>query len=120
MGRIPPIRLPEQHHVDVEIVETARVIQELADRDALDKRRGLPVKVEQALRHELKDERRNEDVPHAPNAESMLDGQQLAGRQVREAGRCLNSTLRPDRDHRRPRNTGRDSRLKLILNRWHR
>ena len=46
MGRIPPIRLEERHHVDGEIVEAARVIQELADRDALDKRRRLPVKVE--------------------------------------------------------------------------
>ena len=47
----------------------------------------------------------------------MLNGQQLAGRQVREAGRCLRSTLRPEGHHRHPRNTGRDNRLKLILNR---
>ena len=46
MGWIPPIRLTERHHVDVEIVEAARMIQELADRDALDKRRGLPVEIE--------------------------------------------------------------------------
>ena len=95
------------------------MIQELADRDALDKRRGLPVKVEQALRHELKDERRNEDLRHTANAEPMLDGQQLAGRQVREAGRCLDSGLTPVGHCDRPRNTGRDNRLELILNRRH-
>ena len=46
MGWIPPIRLEERHHVDIEIVEAARVIQELADRHIFDKRGRLPVKVE--------------------------------------------------------------------------
>jgi hypothetical protein len=49
----------------------------------------------------------------------MLDGQQLASRQVREAGRCLDSPLTSVGHCDRPRNTGRDNRLKLILNRWH-
>ena len=49
----------------------------------------------------------------------MLNGQRLTGRQVREAGRCFNSTLRPEGHHRHPRNTGCDDRLELILNRWH-
>ena len=95
------------------------MVQELADRDALNERRGVPIKVEQTLRHELEDERGHEDLRHASDAEAMLDGKRLARRDVGEAGRCLNSTLRPERHHRHPRNTGCDNRLKLILNRSH-
>ena len=53
VARVPTIRLEERHDVTDEIVESARVVQELADRDALNDGRGLPIKVEQTLRHEL-------------------------------------------------------------------
>ena len=77
------------------------------------------LRLEQTLRHELENERGHEDLRHASNAEAMLDGERLARRDIREAGRCLNSTVRPDGYHRRPRNTGRDDRLELIVNRCH-
>ena len=94
------------------------MIQELADRDALDKRRRLPVKVEQTLRDQLNDERRHEDLRHASDAETMLNGQRLARRRPRNRP-PPHSTLRPEDHHRHPRNPGRDNRLKLIRNRWH-
>ena len=102
-----------------EIVQAARVVQELADRDALGERRGVPVEVEQPLRDELKDERRHEDLRHAPDAEAVIDRERLARPQVREAGRCFNSPVRPASGDDRARNTGRDNRLQLIRDRLH-
>ena len=69
------------------------MVQELADRDALGERRGVAVEVEQPVRDELEDERGHEDLRHAPDAEAVIDGERLAGRDVREAGRRLDSTL---------------------------
>jgi hypothetical protein len=95
------------------------VVQELADRDALYERRRVSVQVEHPFGHELEDERGHEDLRHASDAEAMLDGKRLSRRDVSDAGRCLNSTLRPEGHHRRPGNTGCDDGLELILNRCH-
>ena len=119
VGRVPAVGLEERHEIIDEIREAARVVQELADRDALGERRGVSVQVEHPFGHELRTSAADEDLRHASDAEAMLDGERLARRDVSDAGRCLNSTLRPEGHHRRPRNTGCDDRLELILNRCH-
>ena len=54
------------------------MVQELADRDPFSEGRGITVEVEQALRNELKDERGDEDFRHAPDAEAVIDREDLA------------------------------------------
>ena len=101
------------------LLESARVVQELADRDALNERRGVLVQFEHPFGHELEDERRHEHLRHASDAEAMLDGKRLARCDVSEACGCRKSALRPEGHHNRPRNTGCDDRVELILNRCH-
>jgi hypothetical protein len=75
---VPAVRLEERHDVVDEIREAARVVEKLADRDALRERGGVGVQVEQPLRDEPKDERGHEQLGHAPDAETVIDCQGLA------------------------------------------
>lgn len=112
---IPSIRLP----VEVEVVEAARVVQKLAHRDARDEGRRFLVEVEPALRDQLEDECGDEDLRDAADPKSVLDGEHLAGGDVREPDRSLDPLLRPDGHYDRARNAGRHDRLELILDRSH-
>jgi hypothetical protein len=96
-----------------------RVVQELADRDALSEGRGIAVEVEQALRNELKDERSNEDLRHASDAEAVIDCERLAPSEVCEPSRCLDACVRTEGYGDCARDTGRDDGLKLILDGLH-
>jgi hypothetical protein len=73
VGEILAVRLEELHDVTDEIRQAARVVQELAHGDALGERRGVAVEVEQPLVHEPEDERGDEDLRHAPDAEAVID-----------------------------------------------
>ena len=78
MAGVPAVGLEELHDVADPVLETACVVQELADRDPFSEGRGITVEVEQALRNELKDERGDEDLRHAPDAEAVIDRDDLA------------------------------------------
>ncbi len=78
MGWVPAVGLEERHNVADEIVEATRVVQKLPNGDPLGKGRGVAVEVEQPLRDELKDERGDEDLRHAPDAEPVIDREGLA------------------------------------------
>ena len=78
MAGVPAVGLEELHDVADPVLETACVVQELADRDPFCEGRGITVEVEQALRNELKDERGDEDLRHAPDAEAVIDRDYLA------------------------------------------
>jgi hypothetical protein len=75
---VPAVGLEERHDIVDEIREAARVVQELADGDALGEWRGVAVQVEQPLCDELKDDRRHEDFRHAPDTEAVIDRNCLA------------------------------------------
>ena len=75
---VQAVGLEELHDVADPVLEAARVVQELADGDALSEGRGIAVEVEQALRNKLKDKRGGKDFRHAPNAEAVIDPENLA------------------------------------------
>ena len=68
MRRVPAVRLEQGDGIGIDIVEAARVVQELADGDAGNERRTVPVEVEQALVDEPEDERRHEELRDAADS----------------------------------------------------
>lgn len=73
MGKVPAVRLEERPNIVDEIRQSACVVQELPDGDALSERRGVAIEVEQPLPNQLKDERCHENLRHAPDPEAMID-----------------------------------------------
>src|SRR5947207_13834515 len=108
MIRVAAIWLEERDGISDEVVEPARVVQELADRDAPGERGGVSVQVEQAFLGEPKDERRDEDLRHAPDAEAVRRCQRLAGGYVRDAGSGLDPVTAPVCHDDRAGNSGFD------------
>lgn len=119
MRGVAAVRLEERDRIGVCIVEAARVVQKLADRDAGSEGRSVSVEVEQALVDELEDKRSHEDLRDASDAETVARCQRLARANVGEPRRCLDSLGRFDRNDDGARNAGRDDSLELILNGFH-
>jgi hypothetical protein len=114
VAEVPAIRLEEFHDIPDEIRQAARVVQKLAHGDALSERCGVVVELEQPLVHELEDERGDEDLRHAPDAEAMIDREWLARADVREPGGCLDPPRRADGHGHCARNSGCDDGVELI------
>ena len=117
--RVPAIWLEELHEIAGEIVEAARVVQELADGDAGDEGRSIAVELEQPFVDEPEDKWGHEDLRDASDAETVARCEGLPGLYVGDPRRCLDSLVRPHRDDHRARNTGGDDSLELILNGFH-
>jgi hypothetical protein len=115
MAQVGAIRLEECDGVSYEVVEPARVVEELADRDALGERRSVSIQVEQAFLDEPEDERRDEDLRHAPDPESVAGGQRLAGSDVCDACGSLDPAAGAVGHDDRAGNTGFDSRFEEML-----
>ena len=95
------------------------MVQELADGDAFGEGCSVPVEVDQPLVDELKHERRDEDLGHAPDAESVIGRERLARSQVGEAGRCLDPPVGPNSYRDGALDTGREHGLQLVIHRFH-
>jgi hypothetical protein len=117
MRRVAQVRLEERDRISHEIRQPARVIQQLANGDALHEGRAVVVEVEQSLGDELQDECRHEDLRHAPDAEAVLGRERLARSHVRQARRGFDPADRALSECDHPRNAGGEDAVELILQR---
>ena len=119
MGKISAVRLEERYGITYEILQAARVVQELANGDALRERRGVTVEAEQPFLDELKDERCHEDLRHAPDPEAVIDRKGLARATSASPAAASTRPAGADGYRHRARNTGRDDGIELIRDRFH-
>lgn len=119
MGRVAAIRLEERDRVSHEVVQAARVVQELTDGDALGERRRVAAELEQALLDQPQHEWRDEDLRHAPDAKAVLGRQGCAGLDVGDSDSRFDPAFRARGDDNRPGNAGFDHGSELILDFCH-
>jgi hypothetical protein len=119
MVQVAAIRLEERDGIFDEVVEPARVVQELADRDALGERRRVSVELEESVRDEEEDEWRHEDLRHAPDSEAVTRRDRLSGRDVGDAGRSLDPATGPIGHDHRPRHSGCEDGFEVLFDFCH-
>jgi hypothetical protein len=112
--RVAAVRLEKLHVVERSVRKTARVVEQLADGDALRDRTRIAVELEQPFLDELQDEGRHEELRDAPDAEPMLGRQGLARLHVRKTRRCFDDSLRPCRDDGDAGNAAGQNSLELV------
>jgi len=91
------------------------VVQKLADRYPFHERRGLVVEPECAFVRKLQNDRRDEGLRHARDAEAVIDREALAGAEVGDSCRSLEVPVRTARDRGGARNPRRDDLVQLRL-----
>ncbi len=117
--RVAAVRLEELHEIDGEIVEAARVVQELADGDALRERAASPSSSSSPSSTSCRTRGATKSFVTLPTRKRCPAVSASPVSHVRKPGRCLDPAGPAAGHDDGARHTGCDDGLELILNGFH-